>query len=172
MIQKSIDAQPSQVAGVINSLLAAVRISNKLFSAKIGPAPISRREITALDHNFADGVDGRCGAAVIDQADLRSLDGVAHRVLAFLDRARRVEIHSPHGAGFGGAEANHQNAMGGKMTLIFFELSRRHPIRSQLNDAQTRKKFLTGEGLDELMKQHRHRKKYRDFLPNEPLGDL
>src|SRR4030095_3610216 len=119
MIETSIGAQSSQVAGVINSLIAAVRISNKLFSAKIGPAPISRREITALHHNFADGVDWQCDAGVVDQADLGSLDGVAHRILGLLERARRVEIHSSHGAGFGGAESNHQNGMGGKMTLVF-----------------------------------------------------
>jgi hypothetical protein len=62
--------------------------------------------------------------------------------------------------------------MSGKVALVLLELSRRHQIRPQLNDAQMRKEFLFGESADKLMKEDRDREKYRDFFPDEPIGDL
>src|SRR5581483_2092753 len=100
-----------------------------------------------------------------------SLDSVTDRILGPGEGDGSVKIHSSHRAGFSGAEANYQNGMSGEMTAIGLELSRRHQIRSQLNNPQVRKKLLPGEGGGELMKQNRHGKKYRDFLAREPIGE-
>ncbi len=151
-----------------DSFVSAVWIREKLFTGEIGPLPISRRKVAALDHDFPSGTAFHLFTFLIKQRNVRIFGRIPHRNRDFLKARFDVKKHSSQGAGLGRAKSDNQNGVGGKVLLVVFEFSMCNQVRSQLDYAETRKRRLSGDGVDQLSEDDGYRKIDSDFLLVEP----